>query len=71
MDHEVVGKALSTLGKGIAPAIITRAREMGLPLPAELNNPEAGLAPRLVVDTLRHVAGHFFPLLAADAAAPR
>jgi len=71
MDHEVVGKALSTLGKGIAPAIITRAREMGLPLPAELNNPEAGLEPRLIVGTLRGVAGHFFPLLAADAADSR
>ncbi len=71
MDHEVVGKALSTLGKGIAPAIITRAKEVGVPLPAELNNPEAGLEPRLIVDALRHVAGHFFPLLETDAAAPR
>jgi phospholipase C len=71
MDDEVVGKALSTLGKGIAPAIITRAEEMGVPRPAELNNPETGPAPRLIVDTLRHAAGHFFPLLAADAADPR
>jgi hypothetical protein len=71
MDHEVVGKALSTLGKGIAPAIITRAREMDLPLPAGLNSPETELAPRLIVGTLRHVAGHFFPLLAAGAADPR
>ncbi len=71
MDHEVVGKALSTLGKGIAPAIITRAQEMGVSLPAELSNPEAGLEPRLIVGALRHVAGHFFPLLAADAADPR
>ena len=66
MDTEVVGKALSTLGKGIAPAIITRAKEMGVPLPAELNDPEADLTPRLIVGVLRHVAGHFFPLLAGD-----
>jgi hypothetical protein len=71
MDHEVVGKALSNLGKGIAPAIITRAKEMGVPLPAELSNPETGLAPSLIVGALRHVAGHFFPLLGADAADPR
>ena len=67
MDTEVVGKALSTLGKGIAPAIITRAKEMGVPLPAELNDPEADLTPRLIVGVLRQVAGHFFPLLAGDA----
>lgn len=42
MDREVVGKALSSLGKGVGPAIITRAREMGVPLPAELNDPKAG-----------------------------
>ena len=66
MDTEVVGKALSTLGKGIAPAIITRAKEMGVPLPAELNDPEADLTPRLIVGVLRQVAGHFFPLLAGD-----
>src|SRR5579871_6579526 len=71
MDHEVVGKALSNLGKGIAPALVTRAREMGVELPDELSNPETGLAPRLIVDALRHVAGHFFPLLAADATGSR
>ena len=71
MNHEVVGKALSTLGKGIAPAIITRAQQMGVPLPAELNDPEADLAPRLIVGVLRQVAGHFFPLLAGDAKDPR
>jgi phospholipase C len=71
MDTEIVGKALSTLGKGIAPAIITRAQQMGVPLPAELNDPEADLAPRLIVGVLRQVAGHFFPLLAGDAKDPR
>ena len=71
MDTEVVGQALSTLGKGMAPAIIARARQMGVPLPAELNDPEADLPPRLVVSVLRQIAGHFFPLLAADAKDPR
>jgi hypothetical protein len=66
MDHEVVGKALSTLGKGIGPAIITRARELGVSLPAELRDPETELLPRLIVGTLRQVAGHFFPLLTRD-----
>jgi phospholipase C len=66
MDPEVVGKALSTLGKGLAPALITKAQQMGVQLPTELNNPGAGLPPRLIVATFRQIAGHFFPLLAAD-----
>jgi len=65
-DPEVIGKGLSTLGKGLAPAIIARARQMGVPLPAELNDPEADLPPRLIVRVLRDIAGHFFPLLAGD-----
>ena len=64
MDPEVVGRGLSGLGKGLAPAIISRAREMGVPLPAELDEPDP--PPRLIVDVLRGIAGHFFPLLAGD-----
>jgi phospholipase C len=67
MDPEQVGQALSSLGKGIAPAVITRAQQMGVQLPAELNDPGADLPPRLIVSVLRGVAGHFFPLLAGDA----
>ena len=70
LDPEVVGQALSTLGKGIAPALITRARDMGVQLPAELNDPQADLPPRLIVSVLRQIAAHFFPLLAADAKHP-
>ena len=64
MDPEVVGKGLSTLGKGMGPALIAKAREMEVKLPAELNDPGTELTPRLVVGFLRGVAGHFFPLLA-------
>jgi phospholipase C len=67
MDPEQVGQALSSLGKGIAPAIITRAQQMGVPLPAELDDPGADFRPRLIVSVLRGVAGDFFPLLAGDA----
>ena len=66
MDPEVVGKGLSTLGKGMGPALIAKAREMEVKLPAELNDPGTALTPRLVVGFLRGVAGHFFPLLADD-----
>jgi phospholipase C len=69
-DPEVIGAGLSTLGKGLAPAIIDRARQMGVPLPAELSDRGADLPPRLIVGVLRDIAGHFFPLLAAEAKDP-
>jgi hypothetical protein len=70
MDPEVVGKGLSTMGKGIAPAVIAKAREIGVQLPAELRDPGIGPSPRLIVAVFRHIAGHFFPLLAGDPKAP-
>jgi phospholipase C len=66
MDLEVVGQALSTLGKGMAPALIAKAQELGVPLPAELTGPGAELPPGQIIGVLRQVAGHFFPLLAGD-----
>jgi len=64
MDPEVVGKGLSALGRGIGPTLIARARQMGVPLPAELGDPGTDVPPRLIVTVLRQIAGHFFPLLA-------
>ena len=66
MDVEVVGESLSALGKTIGPGLITKAREMGVKLPPELDTPGAALAPGAMVPFLRSVAGHFFPLLARD-----
>jgi len=66
-DPEVIGQALSSLGKGLVPAFIAMARQTGAPLPAELNDPDAVLPPGRVVGVLRDIAGHFFPLLAGDA----
>jgi hypothetical protein len=59
----VIGQALSSLGKGLVPAFIAMARQLGVPLPAELSDPEAALAPGRFVGVLRDIAGHFFPLL--------
>jgi phospholipase C len=70
MDLEVVGQALSTLGKGLAPALIAKAKELGVPLPAELTEPGAELPRGQIIGVLRQVAGHFFPLLAGDATDP-
>jgi hypothetical protein len=51
----------------MGPALITKAREVGVKLPTELADPSAKLTPALVLPFLRAVAGHFFPLLAGDA----
>jgi phospholipase C len=72
MNPEVVGQGLSKLGKGMGHALIAKARELEVTLPAELT--EAGteltLTPRLIVGFLRSVAAHFFPLLASDVKQP-
>jgi hypothetical protein len=38
-----------------------------VPLPAELNDPEAALPPGRVVGVLRDISGHFFALLGGGA----
>ncbi len=67
MDPEVVGKGLSALGKGLGPALIARAQQMGVPLPPEVSDQGTGLPPRQIVTVLRQIAGHFFPLLPGGA----
>jgi hypothetical protein len=67
LDVEVVGKGLSTLVKGMGPALIARARDLGVQVPAELDKLEAKLNSSLVVPLLRQIAAHSFPLLAPDA----
>jgi phospholipase C len=62
MDPEVVGEALSGLGEGVGPAIIAYAKEMGVPLPAEVEQTDE-LPPRMIVGVLRQIAGRFFPRL--------
>ena len=70
MDPEVVGQGLSSLGMGVGPALIARAQQMGVQLPAELTEPGTEPPPRLIVGVLRQIAGHFFPLLAGDVKDP-
>jgi len=62
-DDEVIGRALSGLGRGVAPALIAKAKELGVTLPAELVDPNAAVPPADLLVVLRGIAGHFFPLL--------
>jgi phospholipase C len=64
LDYDLLGKALSGLGKAAGPALIDKARARGATLPPELDDPNTELTPELIVEVLRDVAWHFFPRLA-------
>ena len=71
MDPVAVGESLSALGKAAMPGLLAKAREMGVNLPPELDDPGAELKPGDIVPLLREMAGHFFPRLIDVAARPR
>src|SRR6476659_9785651 len=64
LDYDVLGKALSHLGKAAGTGLIEKARAMGATLPPELDDPTTELTPQLIVEVLRDAAWHFFPRLA-------
>src|SRR6478736_380311 len=64
LDEEALGNALSRLGNSMGRGLIEHARELGLELPPELDDPNAEVTPQLIIDVFRQVAGHYFPLLA-------
>ena len=63
LDVQAAGEALSTLGKAIGPGILDAAKKMGVPLPAELDGPDAEFTPELLITFLRQVCWHLFPQL--------
>jgi phospholipase C len=64
LDYDILGKALSNLGKAAGPALIEKARAIGATLPPELDDANTELTPQLIIEVLRDVAWHFFPRLA-------
>src|SRR6266704_4019340 len=64
IDYQTMGQALGYLGKDVAPGIIEHARQMGVKLPPQLDDPSAELTPQLMVEVIRDVAFHYFPRLA-------
>ena len=65
----MVGNTLSTLGKSAAPGLIQHAKEMGVKLPPQLDDPNAELTPQLIIEVLRDICWHYFPLLAPESEA--
>ena len=68
IDYAALGNALGYLGKDVAPGIIEHARQMGVKLPPQLDDPSAELTPQLIVEVIRDVAFHYFPQLAPGGA---
>ena len=64
MDPEVVGKAITGLAKAAGPGVIAKAREMGVKLPPQLDDPDVELTGELIIEVLQDVSWHLFPGLA-------
>jgi phospholipase C len=64
LDEDALNKGLSGLGKSIGPGIVGHAKELGVELPAELDDPTTEPRPSVILDLIRHAAWHYFPLLA-------
>jgi phospholipase C len=64
LDIVAAGKALSTLGRVIGPGLIDAAKQLGAPLPSELDGPDAEFTPELLIRVLRQICWHIFPKLA-------
>jgi hypothetical protein len=45
LDLEVAGKGLSTLGTGVGTSLITKAKGMGVELPADFEDPTGSMKP--------------------------
>jgi phospholipase C len=67
LDEEALAKGLSGLGKSMGQGIIEHARQLGLELPPGLDKSDGTITPE-VIDLLRQIIWHFFPLLAPGAA---
>jgi phospholipase C len=67
LDPEVLGRALSTLGKQAVPGIIAHAKDVGIPLPPGVG--DGDVPPAEVYQLLRGIMLHYFPGLAAPTAA--
>ena len=66
LDEEALSKGLSGLGKNMGHGIIEHARELGIKLPPQLDDPDAPPTHEDILQVLRQVAWQYFPLLNPD-----
>jgi hypothetical protein len=63
IDYVKADQTLSTLGKAMLPGIIAKAKQKGMALPPQVEDPNFHLTPQLASDTITYVGTHFWPLL--------
>ena len=61
-----LGEVLSNLGKAIGPGMIEHAKQSGLPVPAELADPDHPPTPTQLVDFIFGIAANYFPRLVTE-----
>ena len=69
LDEEALSKGLSGLGKSMGQGFVEHARELGLELPPEVEEPDAEVTPEVMIKVFRQVAGRYFPNLAPESTA--
>ncbi len=62
-----LGEVLSTLGKAIGPGLLEHATQSGLPVPAELTDPDHPPTPKQLADFIFGIAAKYFPRLVPEA----
>lgn len=63
IDFEKADKELSTLGKAALPGIIAQAKEKGIPLPPEVDEPDFHLTEELARDVVSLIGAYIWPNL--------
>jgi phospholipase C len=63
IDYVKADRTLSTLGKALLPGIIAKAKQKGIALPPQVEDPNFHLTPQLAADTITFIGCHFWPLL--------
>jgi phospholipase C len=63
LDDAIVGKSLSTLGIGAGQSLFTKAKSMGVELPAEFKDSTGSMKIDEIMPAMRLIANHLFPLL--------
>jgi phospholipase C len=61
-----LGQALSNLGKALGPGLLEHAKDSGLPVPADLTDPNKPPTPQQLVDFIFGIAAKYFPRLVPD-----
>ena len=51
--------------------LIEHARQLGVALPPQFDDPNKEITPEVIIDVLREISWHYFPRLAPDAPRPR